>query len=199
MIDPLWMRIIVGIVIILYIIEFITPIIAIRRRGEDPIGTSTQYSLLAKACLIFTVLWLIICIIYIFFGSLMQYFVPFNFLSIDIVAYLGISLLIMGLILEFLGMRGLGINFRVSLPTDQTQLITSGIYGLIRNPIVLSVFMISLGTFLLIPNLLTLINLIGSIITYDAKVRDEESFLLNTFKQEFEEYRRNVGKYFPKL
>lgn len=108
-------------------------------------------------------------------------------------------LMVLGLFIEILGIWTLGRNFRVSMPTDNTTLITYGIYGVIRNPIVLAVFLLMGGTFFFFPNLLSLLTLVGIFITYNAKVDAEESYLARTFGEDWDSYKARTGKYFPRL
>ncbi|EMR74144.1 hypothetical protein MCGE09_00172 [Thaumarchaeota archaeon SCGC AB-539-E09] len=96
-------------------------------------------------------------------------------------------------------MLTLGDNFRISFPEEGTQLITHGIYDVMRNLIVLSIFLMMAGTFLLIPYLLSLFNLIVNIIGFDAKVTDEERFLAKRFGDKWIEYTRKTGKYLPRV
>ena len=197
MIEPFFIKSFFIIVLIIYITVFIVPIIILQRRGIDAKGSSAQYSFLAKTCLIFSILWMVIIVLYVFFEEMMGYFLPFLFLTRDFFIISGMVIIGIGFIFEILGMKKLGSNFRINLPNDTTELVTSGIYRIMRNPIVFSAFLLGIGTFLIIPNLLTLINLIGAIITFNAKVKDEERFLLAVFGREFEKYKENVGRYFP--
>lgn len=45
-------------------------------------------------------------------------------------------LIIIGFVFEILKIKELGINFRIELPKGETELITSGLYRVMRNPIV---------------------------------------------------------------
>ena len=56
-----------------------------------------------------------------------------------------------------------------------------------------------LGTFLIMPNLPTLIRAAGMIAVLYAVSRDEEKRLLEIYGEEYEKYRRDVGLVFPKL
>jgi protein-S-isoprenylcysteine O-methyltransferase Ste14 len=102
-----------------------------------------------------------------------------------------------GLILDFGGTVALGFNFRIELPKEETKLITMGIYRLMRNPIVMGVFLLVFGSFFIIPTLFSFIFLIANIIAFDSKVRDEEKFLVKSFGNQFEEYSKKVGRYLP--
>ncbi len=102
-----------------------------------------------------------------------------------------------GFLFEILGIIALGINFRIELPIDETELITSGIYKTMRNPIVFGIFLLVTGTFLIIPTGIALLICIFNILTFNAKVIDEEKFLLRRFGEKYRSYRNEVGRYLP--
>ena len=122
---------------------------------------------------------------------------PLNFLYNDIVIIIGMIIILVGFIFEIFGIIALGINFRVELPTDDTELITSGIYRIMRNPIVFGIFLLLIGSFLLIPTIIVLLICIFNIITFNSKVIDEEKFLLRRFGKTYENYLNRVGRYLP--
>jgi len=110
---------------------------------------------------------------------------------------IGMITISIGFILEILGILALGINFRIELPTDDIELITSGIYRVMRNPIVFGIFLLVIGSFLIIPTGITLLIGIFNIITFNSKAIDEEKYLLRKFGEEYRTYKNSVGKYLP--
>ena len=66
-----------------------------------------------------------------------------------------------------------------------------------RNPIAFSLYLLVFGIFLLSPNVFTLIIVILTIITFDAKVNCEENYLQDQFGKDYEDYRKKVGRYLP--
>ncbi len=169
----------------------------IRRKGIDPHGTSEGYSILAKLSSITIFIWLGILITYLIAQELLVIFWTIPIVSNDLFTLLGAIIGIIGFVIEVLGMGSLGENFRLELPKEETELITTGIYRVTRNPIVLGLDLIILATFFFIPNLLTLIITILNFITFDAKVRCEEIFLHERFGESYDEYKKKVGRYLP--
>jgi protein-S-isoprenylcysteine O-methyltransferase Ste14 len=49
----------------------------------------------------------------------------------------------------------------------------------------------------MIPDIFTLAALIFNVVTFNSKAKDEERFLLARFGKKFEEYKSQVGRYFP--
>lgn len=197
MIELLYRKIFLLLVLILFSIGLMVPMIIIRKKGKDPHGTHEGYSILARLSSATIFIWIINILLFIFFYNLIELFWLFTFLSADIFIIIGMISITAGFIFEILGIQALGINFRIDLPKEETELIISGIYKLMRNPIAFGLYLIIIGTFLLIPNVLTLIITIANIVVFHVKVRDEEKFLLARFGKSYEEYQKKVGRYFP--
>lgn len=122
---------------------------------------------------------------------------PLSFLSNNALIITGMISISIGFLFEVLGIIALGINFRIELPTDETELITSGIYRIMRNPIVFGIFLLVIGTFLIIPTVIVLLICIFNILTFNSKAIDEEKFLLRRFGEEYKNYSNKIGRYLP--
>lgn len=185
------------IVIIIFLIGFVVPLILIKKRGKDARGTKEGYSLLSKISFLSIFFWLIYILLKILFNEVWGDYLTFNLLSLDFFIISGLIIIILGFVFELLGIITLGINFRIELPKEETELVTSGIYRVMRNPIVFGVFLLVIGTFLMIPDIFTLVALIFNVVTFNSKAIDEERFLLTRFGKKFEAYKSQVGRYFP--
>lgn len=185
------------IVIILFLIGTLVPMILIKKRGKDPHGTNEGYSFLSKITFLSISFWLIYVLLKIFFNEVWGDYWTFNILSIDFFIISGLIIIVLGFVFEVLGMISLGINYRIELPKEETELVTSGIYRVMRNPIVFGIFLLVIGTFLMIPDIFTLVSLVFNVITFNSKAIDEERFLLTRFGKKFEAYKNQVGRYFP--
>lgn len=81
--------------------------------------------------------------------------------------------------------------------TDKTELVTSGIYSFSRNPAFLGFDLVYLGILLMFFNLpLYIISLLAIIILHLQIVNVEEDFLIETFGEEYLNYKKNVCRYF---
>ena len=81
--------------------------------------------------------------------------------------------------------------------TDKTDLVTSGIYSFSRNPAFLGFDLVYLGVLLMIFNLpLYIISVLAIIILHLQIVNVEEDFLIDTFGEEYINYKKNVCRYF---
>ena len=169
------------VILISQLIAFISPLIMVKLNGKDPHGIHRNYSILARMTPISYFLLLLFIIIYIFFIHLIANFLIFPFFFMNIQVFIGMVLVSIGLILEIFGILGLGLNFRIELPRENTELITSGVYRLMRNPIAFSLYLLVFGIFLISPNAFSLIILILNVLTFHAKVKCEERYLEEEF------------------
>ena len=189
--------------LLLYILMFVLPVVILKRKGIDAKGTLEgipKWPLFAYFILFISFLWLPLIILYVVNIESISWFLKISFLANDMVKITGITIIGIGLLIEAHGMIEMGENFRIYLPREKTKLITTGIYRYIRNPLVLSIYMLVFGAFLIIPNLLMLLVFICNIYVYQRKIREEEEYyLLKVYKKEYEEYKKNVGGFFPKL
>jgi protein-S-isoprenylcysteine O-methyltransferase Ste14 len=97
--------------------------------------------------------------------------------------------------------RALGRHWRIEagLNTDH-ELVQHGIYGVVRHPIYTSMFLVVVGTGLILgPLYLLPVSVLLYVVGTFIRVRFEESLLAERFGEEFWEYRRGVGAYVPML
>lgn len=81
--------------------------------------------------------------------------------------------------------------------TDKTELVTSGIYSFSRNPAFLGFDLVYLGILLMFFNLiLFIISVFGVVIFHLQIVNVEEDFLIDTFREEYINYKKKVCRYF---
>jgi protein-S-isoprenylcysteine O-methyltransferase Ste14 len=197
MIEPLFVKLFLIIELILFLIGMMVPIVAIKKRGLNPHGTHKGASLLTRLTSVSTILWLLYLLLFIIIGDVVKNYFLITFLAFDFFLLLGMIISVIALVIDLFGTKHLGLNFRIELPKEETELVTSGLYAIVRNPIVLGVFLLLIGNFLMIPTLFNLFIIIFNFITFNSKVRDEEKFLLTMFGEKYDVYRSKVGKYFP--
>jgi protein-S-isoprenylcysteine O-methyltransferase Ste14 len=181
---------------------FIISMITLKVWGVDPMGKRE------KTDNIFGVLAIIISTL-ILFGLWIAYIINPNisllFLSVrqltilSYIKWIAVSLIAIATIMEIVSGLTLGKSGRIHSPTEKTKLIKTGIYGVIRNPIVFGLFLYGLGILLLNPNLLGLFMMILLVYGYNFKVDTEAKKLKEMLGDEWDEYCKKVGKYFPRL
>jgi protein-S-isoprenylcysteine O-methyltransferase Ste14 len=119
-----------------------------------------------------------------------------EFFQSGTVSWLGVFLCLAGLILLFLSLVSFGRSFRVGIDQDHSdELVTTGIFGVSRNPIYVAFWMILLGQFLVFPNWILLVYLIAVTWLFNRQVLREEEFMRTRYGQPYLDYCRRVRRY----
>lgn len=112
----------------------------------------------------------------------------------------GIALAALGLLGRFWAVGHAHYETRATSSVGAPRLVTTGPFGLVRNPLYVSNIALYTGFALMADILwLTIATLIWFIIQYVLIVSREEEFLEKEFGQEYEDYRQNVPAFFPRL
>ncbi|WP_218082352.1 methyltransferase family protein [Anthocerotibacter panamensis] len=110
---------------------------------------------------------------------------------------LGLVLLLDGIVVMLLSLVTLGPNLTpFPRPRPEGQLVTTGIYSLIRHPLYTGVVLASLGLSLFTNSLLRLLLTVALFLVHDLKASREEQWLEERFP-EYPNYRQRVKKFFP--
>jgi protein-S-isoprenylcysteine O-methyltransferase Ste14 len=142
-------------------------------------------------------LWILICLLYSFHYNSINWFgrisvldnIPTKILGM---VFLGFSLLVS------IWLHSSFLSTNIS-KDEKSRLITTGIYRYTRNPMYLMLVHGVLGTFLLVPNLLTLALWVGTTFACYGLCLEEEKGLLKKYGEEYEHYKKEVGLLFPIL
>lgn len=109
----------------------------------------------------------------------------------------GIALAVwaVGFTFLFLGRFGLGSSFRLGTPKESTDLRTSGLYGVSRNPMYVGMYATVLASALYTMN--PLVWVLGAFVVavHHRIVLAEEEHMRTAFGREYDEYCRRVGRY----
>jgi len=179
---------------------FIISMIILKLLGINPIGKRV------KTKNIFGILSIIISTLILFFLWIM-YIINSNIslLAVDLltrliyIKWIAVSIMTISTVIEIISSLSLGKSGRIHSPTEKTQLIKTGIYGITRNPIVLGMFLYGFSILLLNPYLLSLLMMIFLVYGYNYKVDTEANKLEKIFGDEWNNYCKKAGKYLPKL
>ncbi len=114
-------------------------------------------------------------------------FTPLNIVSIEFM--IGIIIYLIGTI----GFVIAVINFK-KVPLGQP--ITLGVYKISRNPQVLTLFLVSFGTSLMIASWIAVIIVVISIIFFHFRILGEEKRLIEQYGDSYLEYKKKVPRYF---
>jgi protein-S-isoprenylcysteine O-methyltransferase Ste14 len=110
-----------------------------------------------------------------------------------------VVLFVLAIVLSWTSSSALGRNPRIdaALGTDH-QLIRSGPYGLVRNPIYASMLLVLCATGVVVaPWQLFAAGLVAFVIGTEIRVRTEETLLAARFGEQFQQYKKSVAAYIP--
>ena len=133
---------------------------------------------------------------YSFFPSIYDFLAPFHWLENQFNAFVGIVLLIISLFWIWVAQTQMGKSWRIGIDEQKkTELVTTGMFSISRNPIFLGMKVNLLGFFLVIPNAVTLTVTVIDIALIDIQVRLEEQHLLNLHNESYQNYYREVRRW----
>jgi len=125
-----------------------------------------------------------------------KWFVELDLLQDPIIRYVGYGLVFIGFILGILALVAMRNSWRVGIKYDQkTELVTTGIYRISRNPYFLSYDLLITGYVLLFPSILLIILLIALGIIFHRMILEEEQYLVKTHGESYLEYKNRVNRY----
>jgi len=124
-----------------------------------------------------------------------------GFLDATPVAVAGLVLAVAGIAGTLAAQQTMGASWRVGVDQrETTELVTSGTFTVVRNPIFTTMTTACLGLALLAPNPVALVGLAGLVTAIELQVRAvEEPYLLRTHGQSYRDYATRVGRFVPGL
>jgi protein-S-isoprenylcysteine O-methyltransferase Ste14 len=124
-----------------------------------------------------------------------------NYALPTLAGWLGILLTAGALFIFWRAHADLGVNWSPSLEIrEKHELITRGIYGVIRHPMYASQWLLTLATPLLLQNWIAgFLNLVVFIPFYILRVKAEEQMMLDSFGKQYQEYMKKTGRVLPKM
>ena len=113
----------------------------------------------------------------------------------------GVAIALVGIVGALAAQLSMGDSWRVGVDeTEETQLVTGGLYDWVRNPIFSFVFLSALGFTLLVPNALSVLGGLLTVLGIEMQVRSvEEPYLKRTHGEAYARYAANVGRFLPGL
>jgi protein-S-isoprenylcysteine O-methyltransferase Ste14 len=119
-----------------------------------------------------------------------------QFFHAQIVSWFGVFCCLAGLLLLLWSLVSFGKSFRVGIDTEHPdKLITSGVFGLSRNPIYVAFAFILLGQFLIFSNWILLVYVAAGVWLFNRQVLLEEEYLKKHYGKQYLEYCHQVRRY----
>jgi protein-S-isoprenylcysteine O-methyltransferase Ste14 len=115
--------------------------------------------------------------------------------------WLGVIIIVGALFVFWRSHADLGLNWSPSLEIrEKHELITRGIYSVIRHPMYASQWLWVIAQPLLLQNWIAgFLNLVVFIFFYTLRVKAEEQLMLEQFGDQYRSYMQKVGAVFPKF
>lgn len=116
---------------------------------------------------------------------------------LTIIRVMGAVLSVAGTIVFIAAVHTMHDSWRAGVSkTDKTELVTSGIYQISRNPAFLGFDLLYIGTLLMFFNWILCILTVFAVTMYHLQIVNvEEDFLLATFGHEYLQYKKKVCRY----
>lgn len=113
------------------------------------------------------------------------------------VALTGAGLAVAGIAATFFAQVQMGSAWRIGVDHDErTELVTSGVFGWVRNPIFTAMLVTGAGLALMVPNAVALVGWVSLVVAVELQVRVvEEPYLRQLHGAPFERYLATVGRF----
>lgn len=134
--------------------------------------------------------------LYSFFPKYYYYLMPIDYLEIEGLKLSGLIILLVSFIWTSVAQYQMSKSWRIGIDyNEKTELISHGLFRYSRNPIFLGVLISYLGTFLIIPNILSFSTMVVTYVTIQTQVRLEEEYLEGVQGEDYVEYKSNVRRW----
>lgn len=131
-----------------------------------------------------------------FFPKYYYYLMPINYLEIEGLKLSGLILLLVSFIWTSVAQYQMSKSWRIGIDyNEKTGLISHGLFRYSRNPIFLGVLISYLGTFLIIPNILSFSIMLVTFVTIQTQVRLEEEYLEGVQGEDYLEYKSKARRW----
>lgn len=106
-----------------------------------------------------------------------------------------------GVLAVLAAQASMGASWRVGVdPAERTALVTSGVFGLVRNPIFTAMLLTSAGVALMVPNPVALAATLVLLASVEVQVRAvEEPYLRRIHGESYTHYAGRVGRFLPRI
>jgi protein-S-isoprenylcysteine O-methyltransferase Ste14 len=124
---------------------------------------------------------------------------PIGALNTPAVNFAGLALASAAVLFVFVAQMAMGSSWRVGMVAEgRTELVTTGIFGIVRNPIYAGALPTVLGIALMAPTVPIFLDLVIVLTSIELPVRYvEEPHLLRLHGSAYRQYASRVGRFFP--
>lgn len=111
----------------------------------------------------------------------------------------GLALMVLGAALTLIAQVEMGSSWRIGVQsTEVTELITTGLFRWVRNPIFAAMLVVLLGVLLTVPSVIASFAFTASLVGIELHVRRvEEPYLSRIHGERYRSYAQRVGRFVP--
>lgn len=173
-------------------------VVVAKRIGKKPLvlpKDDSAYGLIGCYFKLTLLAMFIYVISFALFPTWHDHFLPIAELNLEITKYIGLAVLLSSLVWTIIAQEEMKNSWRIGIDKDtKTELVTSGLFTISRNPIFFGMIMSLCGLFLATPNALTALFLILGYVLIQVQIRLEEDFLTKEHGQKYLDYKQKVRR-----
>jgi protein-S-isoprenylcysteine O-methyltransferase Ste14 len=115
------------------------------------------------------------------------------------VRVLGLVVALLGFAATVIAQTGMGSSWRIGVDTtERTDLVTTGVFAHVRNPIFTAMTLAQVGMFFMVPTVLSAAALITLVVAVQLQVRAvEEPYLAQVHDERYRAYAAKAGRFVP--
>ena len=124
---------------------------------------------------------------------------PLELLDSTLVRWFGLSAAIVGAAATIVAQLHLGASWRIGVdPTERTELVTDGLFSVVRNPIFTAMILTVIGLAAASPTWLAIIGAVATVASIEFQVRRvEEPYLHRVHGSAYDRYAARIGRFVP--
>lgn len=195
-----FLRIALPIYFIIYFgVAFVLKTVVVAKRiGKNPLvlpKDDSAYGLIGFYFKLTLIAMFVYVVAYALFPTWHNNFLPIIQLDNSMINYVGLGLLFISLVWTVIAQGNMKNSWRIGIDTDtKTELVTSGLFAISRNPIFFGMILSLVGLFLTTPNALTALFLTLGYVLIQIQIRLEEEFLIKEHGQTYIDYKQKVRR-----
>ncbi|RKH89001.1 isoprenylcysteine carboxylmethyltransferase family protein, partial [Corallococcus praedator] len=113
------------------------------------------------------------------------------------VRWSGWALVVVGFFVTVRAQLEMGTSWRIGIDSERTELVTGGLFGIVRNPIFTGMLTVLTGVMLATPSAWTVMGWLDYVLLVSLQVRLEEDHLLRLHGADYARYAQRVGRFVP--
>ncbi|MBA4057227.1 MAG: isoprenylcysteine carboxylmethyltransferase family protein [Marivirga sp.] len=200
--NDLFVKIFLPVFLFLYIeVAFLSPSLKVwGTTGINPLAFSIEdniHNYIGKWFRILSVLIIFSVVTFIIGDQVYQYLLPAHYLEFKWARVTAIVLCFLSLLTTVLSHFDMAQFWRIGIDRkSEAPLVQKGLFSRSRNPFFLSLIVILVCFFILIPNAITLLVMVAGYILIQLQVRLEEEFLMQKHGEVYRQYCEKVRRWF---